>query len=73
MAWCEFHGVHYTVGLARNPLVEALIADELAEAEVKARTGGTPNASSRSCVTLKRSTAEAVTPRRGQSGAPSQR
>ena len=42
MAWCEFHGVHYVFGLARNPRLEALIADELAEAEAKAKDSGKP-------------------------------
>ena len=42
MAWCESHGVHYVFGLARNPRLEALIADELAEAEAKAKDSGKP-------------------------------
>ena len=42
MAWCEAHGVHYVFGLARNPRLEALIADELAEAEAKAKESGKP-------------------------------
>ena len=42
MAWCEFDGVHYVFGLARNPRLEALIADELAEAEAKAKDSGKP-------------------------------
>ena len=42
MAWCEAHGVHYVFGLARNPRLEALIADELAEAEAKAKDSGKP-------------------------------
>ena len=40
MAWCEAHGVHYVFGLARNERLEALIADELAEAETKAKDSG---------------------------------
>ena len=42
MAWCEAHGVHYVFGLARNPRLEALIADELAEVEAKAKDSGKP-------------------------------
>ena len=42
MAWCEAHGVHYVFGLARNPRLEASIADELAEAEQKAAESGKP-------------------------------
>jgi DDE family transposase len=42
MAWCEAHGVHYLFGLARNPRLEALIAEELAEVETKAKASGKP-------------------------------
>ena len=42
MAWCEAHSVHYVFGLARNPQLEALIADELAEVEAKAKDSGKP-------------------------------
>jgi Transposase DDE domain group 1 len=42
MAWCEAHGVHYVFGLARNQRLEALIADELAEAETQAKESGKP-------------------------------
>jgi len=42
MAWCEAHGVHYLFGLARNPRLEASIADELAEAEAKSKGSGNP-------------------------------
>jgi hypothetical protein len=42
MAWCEAHGVHYVFGLARNPRLEALIAEEVAEAEAKAAESGKP-------------------------------
>ena len=42
MAWCEAHSVHYVFGLARNPRLEALIADELAEAARKAAESGKP-------------------------------
>ena len=42
MAWCEAHGVHYVFGLARNPRLEALIADALAEACAKAKESGKP-------------------------------
>ena len=42
MAWCETHGVHYVFGLARNPRLEALIAEELAEVEAKAKASGKP-------------------------------
>jgi len=42
MGWCEAHGVHYVFGLARNGRLEALIADELAEVEAKAKESGKP-------------------------------
>jgi hypothetical protein len=42
MAWCEAQGVHYVFGLARNPRLETLIADELAEAEARAKDSGKP-------------------------------
>jgi hypothetical protein len=42
MAWCEDHGVHYVFGLARNPRLEASIADELSEARAKAAESGKP-------------------------------
>ena len=42
MAWCEAHGIHYVFGLAGNPRLEALIADELAEAEAKSKESGKP-------------------------------
>ena len=42
MAWCENNRVHYVFGLARNARLEASIADELAEAEAKARERGKP-------------------------------
>ena len=42
MAWCEAHGVHYVFGLARNARLEALIADELAEACAKSKDSGKP-------------------------------
>jgi len=42
MAWCEDNGVHYVFGLARNARLEASIADELAEAEAKAKESGRP-------------------------------
>ena len=42
MAWCEANGVHYVFGLARNARLEASIADELAEAEAKAKESGKP-------------------------------
>jgi hypothetical protein len=42
MAWCETHGVHYVFGLARNARLEASIANELAEAEAKAKESGKP-------------------------------
>jgi len=42
MAWCEGHSVHYVFGLARNPRLEASIADELAEAEAKSKESGKP-------------------------------
>jgi Transposase DDE domain group 1 len=42
MAWCEENGVEYVFGLAKNPRLEALIADELAEAASKAAGSGKP-------------------------------
>ena len=42
MAWCEDNAIHYIFGLARNARLEALIADELAEAEAKAKNSGKP-------------------------------
>jgi Transposase DDE domain group 1 len=42
MAWCEAHGVHYVFGLARNLRLEALISNELAQAESKAKDSGKP-------------------------------
>ena len=42
MAWCEAHGVHYVFGLARNERLEALIAEELAEACARAKDSGKP-------------------------------
>jgi hypothetical protein len=42
MAWCEAHGVHYVFGLARNPRLEASIADELGAAEAKSKESGKP-------------------------------
>jgi len=42
MAWCEAHDVHYVFGLARNPRLEALIAEELAKVEARAKDSGKP-------------------------------
>lgn len=42
MGWCEAHGVHYVFGLARNPRLEASIAEELAEVKAKAKDSGKP-------------------------------
>jgi Transposase DDE domain group 1 len=42
MAWCEDNGVHYVFGLARNARLEASIANELAEAQAKAKESGKP-------------------------------
>jgi Transposase DDE domain group 1 len=40
MAWCETNGVHFLLGLAQNERLNAMIADELKQAEAKsARTG----------------------------------
>src|ERR1700729_3165779 len=40
MAWCENNGVDFLFGLAQNERLNAMIADELAQAEAKsARTG----------------------------------
>jgi DDE family transposase len=40
MGWCEDNGVEYVFGLARNARLEAEIAEELAEAEAKAKESG---------------------------------
>jgi hypothetical protein len=42
MAWCESNGVEYVFGLARNPRLEASIADELAAAEAKSKESSKP-------------------------------
>ena len=42
MAWCENNRVDYVFGLARNGRLETEIADELAEAEAKAKESGKP-------------------------------
>jgi len=42
MAWCEDNDVDYVFGLARNPRLEAGIAEELAEAALKAKESGKP-------------------------------
>src|SRR5882757_9657586 len=40
MAWCEANGVHFLFGLAQNKRLNAMIADELAQAEAKSRRTG---------------------------------
>ena len=42
MAWCEANGVHFLFGLAQNKRLNAMIADELAQAEAKSRRTGKP-------------------------------
>jgi len=42
MAWCEENGVHFLFGLAQNERLNAMIADELAQAEAKSRRTGKP-------------------------------
>ena len=44
MSWCEGQGVEYVLGLAKNPRLKALIADELqqAKAAYEARRRGGP-------------------------------
>jgi hypothetical protein len=42
MAWCEANGVHFLFGLAQNARLNAMIADELAQAEAKSRRTGKP-------------------------------
>src|SRR5580692_4376109 len=42
MAWCEANGVHFLLGLAQNERLNAMIADELAQAEAKSRRTGKP-------------------------------
>jgi hypothetical protein len=42
MAWCEDNGVHFLFGLAQNERLNAMIADELAQAEAKSRRTGKP-------------------------------
>jgi hypothetical protein len=40
MTWCETHAVDYVLGLARNPRLQALIADELAMAQAACEATG---------------------------------
>ena len=40
MSWCEGQGVEYVLGLAKNPRLKALIADELQQAKAKYEAGG---------------------------------
>jgi DDE family transposase len=42
MAWCETNGVHFLFGLAQNERLNAMIADELKQAEAKSRRTGKP-------------------------------
>ncbi len=41
-AWCESNGVEYVIGLARNPRLEALIADDLEAVKVRHESSGQP-------------------------------
>ena len=40
MSWCEGQGVEYVLGLAKNPRLKALIADELQQAKAEYEAGG---------------------------------
>lgn len=42
MAWCESHDVHFVLGFARNPRLEALVQDVLAEAQEQHERTGKP-------------------------------
>jgi hypothetical protein len=42
MAWCEAHDVDYLLGLARNTRLQAIVADEMAKAEVECEETGKP-------------------------------
>ena len=40
MSWCEGQGVEYVLGLAKNPRLKALIADELQQAKAEYESSG---------------------------------
>ena len=40
MSWCEGQGVEYVLGLAKNPRLKALIADELQQAQAGYESSG---------------------------------
>jgi Transposase DDE domain group 1 len=42
MAWCEQQGVHYILGLARNPRLQQALGAELAEAQARFAQSGHP-------------------------------
>ena len=42
MSWCEAQGVDYVLGLAKNPRLKALIAEELAQAKAGYESRGAP-------------------------------
>jgi hypothetical protein len=42
MRWCDSHGIGYVLGLARNPVLERLAADEIARAQRQFRKTGQP-------------------------------
>ena len=42
LTWCEEHGVHFVIGLAKNARLTALIADELAAVETESVAARTP-------------------------------
>jgi DDE family transposase len=42
MSWCEQHAVDYVLGLARNPRLEALLAEELSQARAEHEASGAP-------------------------------
>ena len=73
MAWCEAHGVHYVFGLARNPRLEASIADELAEAERQSQGKRQTRTHLQGAALPNPQKLELRTPRGRQGGAPSQR
>jgi hypothetical protein len=42
MSWCEQNGVHFVLGLARNPRLERMIASEMEQARAESESTGRP-------------------------------
>ena len=49
MSWCEGQGVEYVLGLAKNPRLKALIAEELAQAKAGYESRGVPTRVFKEC------------------------